>query len=230
MTFIKTMKGRAILAAAVMGALSAGAVSARDSLTVVSWGGAYSESQREAFVKPFGAATGTTVTEEDYNGEVVQDPRHGRDQQRGLGCRRRRPQTALAGCAEGIFETIDWSKLGLDCSKFIGAEKFDCAVPNILYSTIIAYDARQAESGPTTIHDLFDLEKFPGKRALWKSPNANLEWALIADGVPADKVYEVLAPPRALTAPSRSWTPSRAPSCGGRRAPSRRSSSPTARP
>ncbi len=71
-------------------------------------------------------------------------------------------------------------------------DQFECAVPTILYSTIIAYDADKMPNGPTTIADLFDLEKFPGKRALQKSPFVNLEWALIADGVPADQVYEVL--------------------------------------
>jgi hypothetical protein len=45
-------------------------------------------------------------------------------------------QTALAGCAEGTFETLDWAKLGLDRSKFIGGDVTDCAVPNILYSTV----------------------------------------------------------------------------------------------
>ena len=43
---------------------------ARD-LAVVSWGGAYQESQREAFMKPFQKDTGTKITEEEYNGEIA---------------------------------------------------------------------------------------------------------------------------------------------------------------
>ena len=58
-------------------------------------------------------------------------------------------------------------------------------MPTIVYSTIIAYDTTKLNPGPTTIADLFDLQKFPGKRALQKNPFVNLEWALIADGVPA---------------------------------------------
>ncbi len=42
---------------------------------------------------------------------------------------------------------------------------------------------------------MFDLKKFPGKRALEKRPINNLEWALLADGVPADKVYDTLDTP-----------------------------------
>jgi len=34
-------------------------------ITVVSYGGAYTQSQREAFYKPFTAATGVRVQEED---------------------------------------------------------------------------------------------------------------------------------------------------------------------
>ena len=40
---------------------------------------------------------------------------------------------------------------------------------------------------------MFDLEKIPGKRSLEKRPIGNLEWALLADGVPADEIYEVLS-------------------------------------
>ena len=39
---------------------------------------------------------------------------------------------------------------------------------------------------------MFDLKKYPGKRALQKHPMGNLEWALIADGVPAEEIYDVL--------------------------------------
>ena len=46
---------------------------------------------------------------------------------------------------------------------------------------------------PTSIKDVFDLKKFPGKRSLEKRPINNLEWALLADGVSADKVYDVLS-------------------------------------
>jgi len=37
------------------------------------------------------------------------------------------------------------------------------------------------------------VKKFPQKRSLQKVPQNNLEWALMADGVPASDVYKVLA-------------------------------------
>ena len=44
----------------------------------------------------------------------------------------------------------------------------------------------------------FDTGTFPGKRGMRKSPKVNLEFALMADGVPSNKVYEVLATPEGV--------------------------------
>ena len=44
----------------------------------------------------------------------------------------------------------------------------------------------------TTIADFFDTAKIPGKRGLRKSAKATLEMALMADGVPAGEVYDLL--------------------------------------
>jgi putative spermidine/putrescine transport system substrate-binding protein len=52
-----------------------------------------------------------------------------------------------------------------------------------------------AGNEPRTIADFFNTKDFPGKRALRKRPQVNLEWALIADDVPPDQVYDVLATP-----------------------------------
>ena len=42
------------------------------------------------------------------------------------------------------------------------------------------------------MQDFFDLERFPGRRGMRRSPVANLEFALMGDGVPAEEVYAVL--------------------------------------
>jgi putative spermidine/putrescine transport system substrate-binding protein len=44
---------------------------------------------------------------------------------------------------------------------------------------------------PTTLEDIFDTASYPGKRCLYKYPQfaGVLESALLADGVPADKLY-----------------------------------------
>jgi len=171
---------------------------AEDALNVVSWGGAYQTSQTEAFMKPFQKDTGTKITEENYNGEVAKIRAMVEANSVTWDVIDADTPTLMAACAEGTLETIDWNKLGLDRSKFIGADLQDCGVPNILFGTVLAYDTDKFKDGPTKLTDLFDLQAFPGKRALWKNPIVNLEWALIADGVPTEDVYKVLSTPEGV--------------------------------
>ncbi len=186
-----------LLAGAAISLIGISAAAAAD-ITIVSWGGAYQESQRKAFIEPYATETGAKVTEEEYNGEIAKIRAMVETKSVTWDVIDVDTQTALAGCAEGVLEVIDWAKLGLDRSKFIGGDVTDCAVPNILYSTVIAYDTDKTPDGPKTIADLFDMQKFPGKRALQKNPFVNLEWALLADGVPMEKVYETLSTPEGV--------------------------------
>ena len=189
------LSGLLMAGVAAVGLSAATPAAAEDQLNVVSWGGAYQESQREAFFKPFAKDTSTKITEEEYNGEIAKIRAMVQSNSVTWDVIDIDTQTALAACAEGILETIDWKKLGLDRSKFIGGDLQDCAVPNIVYATVFAYDTTKLNPGPTTIADLFDLKKFPGKRGLQNNPFVNLEWALIADGVPQADVYKVLNTP-----------------------------------
>ncbi len=69
----------------------------------------------------------------------------------------------------------------------------DCTAASILFSTMYACDKTKfPDGGPKTIADFFDVQKFPGKRGMRTGAKANLEMALMADGVPADKGYETL--------------------------------------
>jgi putative spermidine/putrescine transport system substrate-binding protein len=193
------MKKLSILftAALLAGTAFAASAKAGDELTITSWGGAYSESQRKAYYEPYMAA-GNKVTEAEYNGEVAKIKAMVEANAITWDVIDVDTATGLQGCAEGALETIDWAKLGLDRSKFIGGDLLECAVPTIVYGTVFGYDTTKLAEGPTTINDFFDLAKFPGKRAIQKNPTVNLEWALIADGVDAKDVYTVLATPEGV--------------------------------
>lgn len=184
------MKKLLLLAAA--GALAMPSFAFGDELNIVSWGGAYQDSQKKAYFEPY-AKAGNKVTEEEYNGEIAKIRAMVQSKAVTWDVIDIDTQTALAACAEGVLEKIDWAKLGLDRKKFIGGDLQDCAVPTIVYATIFAYDTTKFKDGPTTIKDLFDSAKFPGKRGLQKSPFVNLEWALVADGVAQADVYKVLS-------------------------------------
>lgn len=174
-------------------------------IVVSSWGGAYTQSQNEAMFKPFSAKTGTKVLSEDYTGGLAEIRAQVKTGNVKWDVVDVELAEALRGCDEGLFEKIDISKLpnGADGTPakadFENGMVTQCAVATISYSNVYSYDKTKfSASAPTTLEDFFDLKKFPGKRGLKKGPNVALEWALLADGVPAAKVYDVLSTPEGV--------------------------------
>ncbi|MEP1209065.1 MAG: ABC transporter substrate-binding protein [Rhizobiaceae bacterium] len=197
MKLTKLLASTAVGAAIALGSVAAQAAD----LTVVSWGGAYTKSQVEAYHKPFIAKTGTNLRSEDYNGGIAEIKAQVEAGNVTWDIVDVELSDAIRACDEGLLETIDPSILpaGADgtpaTEDFLEGTLYDCAVANIVWSTIFAYDSSKMANGPKTMGDFFDLGKFPGKRGLRKGAKVNLEFALIADGVAAADVYDVLATP-----------------------------------
>lgn len=165
---------------------------ASDQLTITSFGGAYQAAERKAVFEPYAMQSGVKITEDEYNGEFAKIRAMVESRSVSWDVVDADANATIRLCAEGILETIDWKKLGLDRTKFTEGNKHDCGVPNTIYATVLAYDKDKLPNGPKTIADLFDVQKFPGKRGLLRSPFGNVEWALIADGVAIKDVYKVL--------------------------------------
>ena len=178
---------------------------AGQAITVVSWGGSYARAVDEGANMPFTEATGIPVRLEAYNGGLAQI----------------RAQVdigsvywdvvdleiadAVRGCDEGLLEPIDLDDLppGPDgtpaADDFATESQTECGVSNLYWSTVYAYnDENFPGEKPVTMADFFDLEKFPGRRGMRRVPQVNLEFALIADGVPLDEVYATLRTPEGL--------------------------------
>ncbi len=183
---------------AALSVLSAFATAA-ESLTVVSWGGSYAKACVEGYHKAFTAETGIEIKLEDYNGglaevraQVDADAVHWDvvDMELADGVR---------GCDEGLFELLDPATLPPGADGAPAEEDYypemlsECGANQLFYSTVYAYNAeRLSGAGPTSIQDFFDLERFPGRRGMRRSPVVNLEFALLGDGVPTEEVYAVL--------------------------------------
>ena len=170
-------------------------------LTVVSFGGAYGAAQKQHMLDPYTAKTGNKLLSEDYSGgiaEIKAQVEAGNVQWDVVDIEVIDLERA---CSEGLLEVIPTSILakGDDGSSaendFIpSALKNECGVGNIVWTIVYAYsDKTIGSTKPKSIGDFFNTNKIPGKRAMRKRPQVNLEWALIADGVAKDQVYKVLA-------------------------------------
>lgn len=172
---------------------------AADAITVVSWGGAYTEAQKKAFYEPFTKATGITINSVDYNGGLGQIKAQVDAKSVAWDVVIGEKALAEIGCFDNILEKQDAAKLPASpdgktaTDDFIAGTIGDCGIGSVIWSTALAYNKSKLADGPKTVQDFFDLEKFPGKRGLRKSADVNLEWALLADGVPASDIYKVLA-------------------------------------
>ncbi len=91
---------------------------------------------------------------------------------------------------EGLLEPIDHKIV--DLSRFpANLRDRKHIFTRSAYSTVMGYrtDVWPAGKGPQSWADFWDVRKFPGPRTLQNKPLDNLEFALLADGVPLDKLY-----------------------------------------
>lgn len=190
------MKKLLVLTTALTG--TAFAAAATD-ITVIGWGGAYSNSQVEAYHKPFTEATGITVTSVDADNPATPIKAQVEANNVTIDVASVEIADAVRLCDEGLIVEIDAASLpdGADgtpaTEDFIAGTLTDCMIPTDVFSTAIAFDtSKYPDGGPESIADFFDLSKFEGKRGLKKGAKTTLEMALMADGVPASEVYATL--------------------------------------
>jgi putative spermidine/putrescine transport system substrate-binding protein len=94
------------------------------------------------------------------------------------------------GEKKSLFEPIDYSVINTKDLESSGIHKYGMAKG--FFSIVLAYNTKAFAPGkphPSSWKDFWDIKKFPGPRALRKNPRDNIEFALLADGVPMDKLY-----------------------------------------
>ena len=99
-----------IIAIAGASAFVSSAAIAAD-LTVVSWGGAYTKSQVEAYHKPWMAKTGKAIVSEDYGGGIAEIKAQVESGNVTWDVVDVELSDAIRACDEGLLETIDHSIL-----------------------------------------------------------------------------------------------------------------------
>ena len=153
-------------------------------------GGPFSKGFGEAFYQPFTAATGVEVvglvSAAEPTAEIksmVETKNYTWNIAGGMS------QTAIQLLAQaGYIE-----KHGLDNDPAVNAipleYRDEYGIGSDVYATAIGYRTDKVKRPPTSWADYWDQSGFPGRRGLRKSPFDAVEQALMADGVPAAKVY-----------------------------------------
>lgn len=179
--------------------LFAGAsVASAQSLTAVSNGGIVQEAAREFFYQPFAEAEGVTVHEDSWSQEYARLRSQADTGNIQWDVVEITYNNLALGCEEGVLERIDWE-------DYIDVEAFDavggvhpCGIPIMLVANGIAYDVDEmGDNPPQDWNDFWDLETWPGNRALLDRPTV-LTYALIADGVDVDDIISVLNTPEGV--------------------------------
>lgn len=194
----KALRGSLTISSAVFigVTLTTSTVLAADPITVVSWGGSYGDAQDAALFNDASKNSGIEIIRESgasmskaclqvESGAVTWDL-----VVTGSG-------GSASAAAKGCLEKIDYGVV--DVSNFIPNTYTDYCVGSDVFATVMSWNTEKygepgSDGAPSSWADFWDVEKFPGTRA-YRANNVDgaLEPALMADGVPADKVYEVLS-------------------------------------
>ena len=156
-------------------------------LHVNTWGGSFEEAENAAYFKPFTEKTGVQIR--------AVAPVSIAKLKAQVQSRNYEWDVSSTGAVEfqlakheGLLEPVDFSLVKrelLPANIIVGN-----GVANISLATVLAYRKDKfPNGGPKSWADFWDVKRFPGTRSLYDRSHTNLAFALIADGVPLDKLY-----------------------------------------
>lgn len=157
-------------------------------ITFVSQGGAYQEAQTKAILDP--AAKQLQIT---INQDSSPDAYPAIKAQAAAG----KPiwdviDTPTSNCLragqEGLVEKLDFSKIP-NAAAMPEKYRTPYSAAYEFYSSVIGYNKKTLKKIPRNWADFWNVKDFPGGRALRNDAQTTLEAALLADGVPRDKLY-----------------------------------------
>jgi putative spermidine/putrescine transport system substrate-binding protein len=164
------------------------AQSAEKEIVLSSWGGTYEENVIKAMVEPFEKETGIKVVVTSYpdfakmkamvdTGNIEWDVVDIED------------RMLRRGLKEDLFEPLDYSVI--DKTDLLPGAVHSHAVGIEFWGGALAYSTEKypGDNHPRNWADFWNVEKFPGARALFNGPYDMLEIALLADGVPIENLY-----------------------------------------
>lgn len=103
------------------------------------------------------------------------------------------------GVQKGLLEEVNYDLVDPD-RQLPEVARAKYGVVTASYSTVLMQNTAKSPEGKLmqTWADFWDTETFPGPRSLREGPEYNLEFALLADGVPKADLYKVLSTPEGI--------------------------------
>ena len=154
-------------------------------VVVCTWGGSYTESQKKAFFDPFEQETGIRV-------RVVGSPDLAKIQAMVQNKAVEwdlvdaESQMMLRLGAQDMLERADFSIIPKADLMAVS----DWGIGSVSYGYVLSWSTKKyPQKEPSTWKDFFDATAYPGRRAMYAQAMPNLEFALVAAGVPMDKLY-----------------------------------------
>ena len=185
-TFMKGAAG-AVVALGAPAIIGRPAKAAQE-LVFVGFGGVYQEGQTKALFQPFERETGIKIVQttgvelaklraqvqsKNVEWDLISLP----------------DRLRYAATLDGLLEKIDYGRF--DKADILKETVSEHCVGAITLASQITYNKQVFPDGkaPVTWADVWNTEKFPGRRGIYGAVTYTLEFALLADGVPKDKLY-----------------------------------------
>lgn len=166
---------------------------AEEILTIGDGGGDYTTAWTKAYYEPFFKETGVRVIPVERQDSpiaevraVVETKAYKWDMCATIG-----QDAADTLAAEGFLDPLDLS--GPDAAQIPDAMKSEHYVATELLAFMLAYRKDKFSEPLTSYADVWNLEKFPGRRGLRKMARDAIMVALVADGVAPGEISTVLA-------------------------------------
>ena len=194
--FIGTAAAGAAATVALPNVITRARGQGKNELVFVGFGGTYQDGQTKALFEPFEKETGIKVVQTTGVdlAKLRAQSQANRIEWDLISIPDRLRYTAVK---DGLLMPLNYSVINAKdvMPQLVTEYAVGCVtIPMLLTYSTKAYPAGKA---PQTWADFWDAKKFPGPRGYYNAPTYSLEFALIADGVPKDKLYP-LDVPRAL--------------------------------
>jgi len=176
-------------------ALLLGGTAMADTVRVANYGGSFGDAMNKICLEPFNNSGSGHTAEQVVTDNMLAQLKIQQDTKNVVWdiAPGAEGEAYITAKTNGWLETFDWAALDPD-GKLPAVAKPDHGIASSAYSSTLGIRTDKLPQGKEmkSWADFWNVAEFPGPRSLRNSPVENLEFALMADGVPAKEVYGVL--------------------------------------